>query len=228
MNAVKAKKRPKKRIFEGGLHIWMEKLFDAVSLNLLWLLCSLPLITLGASSTAFYYAMVKVIRGERGHLFGEFWRSFRLNLVKATLIWITFAALIFLLLVNRNISAGIGGYAGLFFLCLYTFVAALFMSVLLYVFPVLSRFYMTIPQVVKLSVYMCFRYLPYTLGLLAICAVAAAAVYFIPLFVLCVPAGALFCFSQIMEPLLVRHTPEEAGGEDKWYLSLVHGAEEDT
>ncbi|MDR2246299.1 MAG: YesL family protein [Treponema sp.] len=217
MKAVKAKKR----LFEGGLHIWMEKLFDIVSLNLLWLLCSFPLITIGASSTAFYYAMAKVIRGERGHLFGEFWRSFKLNLVKATLVWISFAVLIFLLLVNRNISANIGGYPGLFLLCLYTLIAVLFLGVLIYVFPVLSRFYMTIPQVVKLSVYMCFRYLPYTVGLLAICAGAATAVYFVPLLIFCVPAGALFCLSQVMEPLLVRHTPEEADGEDKWYLSLA-------
>jgi uncharacterized membrane protein YesL len=213
--------RTKKRLFEGGLYGWMETLFDAVSLNLLWLLCSLPLLTIGASSTAFYYAMVKVIRGERGHLFIEFWRSFKANFVKATLIWISFAALIFLLLVNRNIAIDIDGYFGLFLLCLYTFIMVLFLGALMYVFPVLSRFHMTIPQVIKLSVYMCFRYLHYTLGLLVISAGAAAAVYFLPLFVFCVPVGALYCFSWLMEPLLIRHTPTEAEGEDRWYLSLA-------
>ncbi|MDR0638279.1 MAG: DUF624 domain-containing protein [Spirochaetaceae bacterium] len=227
MKQGKAKKRLKKRLFEDGVYAWMEKLFDAVSLNLLWLLCSLPLVTIGASSTAFYYTMAKVIRGERGHLFGEFWRSFRLNFVKATIVWIAFAALIFLLLVNRNISAdiagsaGIGGYFGFFLLCLYTVIAVLFLGVLVYVFPVLSRFYMAVPQVIKLSVYMCFRYLPYTLGLLAICAGAAVMISFLPLLVICVPAGALFCFSQLMESLLVRHTPVDTKGEDRWYLDLA-------
>jgi uncharacterized membrane protein YesL len=216
--------RTKQRLFEGGLHGWMEKLFDAASLNLLWLLCSLPLVTIGASSTAFYYAMVKVIRGERGHLFAEFRRSFKLNFVKATLVWISFAALIFLLLINRNITTDIGGYFGLFLLCLYTFIATLLLAVLMYVFPVLSRFHMTIPQTVKLSVYMCFRYLHHTLGLLAVSAGAAAAVYFLPLLAFCVPAGALYCFSLLMEPLLVRHTPAEAEGEDRWYLNLARGA----
>jgi uncharacterized membrane protein YesL len=215
--------RTKRRLFEGGLHGWMEKLFDAVALNLLWLLCSLPLVTIGASSTAFYYAMVKVIRGERGYLFGEFWRSFKLNFVKATLIWISFAVPVFLLLVNRNIAADMGGYFGLFLLCLYTLIAVLLLGVLMYVFPVLSRFHMTIPQVIKLSVYMCFRYLHYTLGLLGIGA-GAAAMYFQPLLVFCVPAGVLYCFSLLMEPLLVRHTPAEAEGEDRWYLSLGPGA----
>jgi uncharacterized membrane protein YesL len=215
--------RTKKRLFEDGMHGWMEKLFDAITLNFLWLLCSLPLITIGASCTAFYYAMAKVIRGERGHLFAEFWRSFKLNFVKATLIWISFAVLIFLLLVNRNISVDIDGYFGIFLFCLYTVIIALFLGVLMYVFPVLSRFHMTIPQVVKLSVYMCFRYLHYTLGILAISVGAAVIVCFLPLFVFCIPAGALFCFSQLMESLLVRHTPVDVDteGQDRWYLSLA-------
>jgi uncharacterized membrane protein YesL len=213
--------KTKKQLFEGGLHAWMEKIFDAVALNLLWLLCSLPLVTAGAAVTAFYYAMVKTVRRERGHVLAEFWRSFRQNFIKATLIWISFVVLIFLLLVNRNIAAGIGGYFGAFLLCLYTVIAALFLGVLLYVFPVLSRFHMTIPQVVKLSTYMCFRYLHYTLGLLAISAGAMTAVYFLPPLVFCVPVGALYCFSQLMEPLLVRHSPSSADGKDNWYLNLA-------
>ncbi|MDR2760018.1 MAG: YesL family protein [Spirochaetaceae bacterium] len=215
--------KTKKRLFEEGVYIWIEKIFDAVALNLVWLLCSLPLITMGAATTGFYYAMVKVIRGERGYVFIEFWRSFKLNFIKATLIWISFAVLIFLLFVNRNITADIRGYFGAFLLCLYTFIAVLLLAVLLYVFPVLSRFHMTVPQIVKLSLYMCFRYLHYTLGLLAISAGAAVVVYFLPLLVLCVPAGALYCFSQLMEPLLARHTPVSAEGEEKLYLNLAPG-----
>ncbi|MFP3088862.1 DUF624 domain-containing protein [Treponema sp. TIM-1] len=215
--------KTKKRLFEGGLYAWMEKFFDAVALNLLWLLCSLPLVTAGAAVTAFYYAMVKAIRRERGHIFAEFWRSFRLNFVKATLIWIFFAVLIFLLFVNRNIAADIGGYFGVFLLCFYTVIAALLLGVLMYAFPVLSRFHMTIPQVVKLSVYMCFRYLHYTLGLLAISTGAVVVVYFLPPPVFFIPMGALYCFSQLMEPLLIRHSPTVTEGKDHWYLSLVSG-----
>ncbi|MDR1419076.1 MAG: DUF624 domain-containing protein [Treponema sp.] len=213
--------KTKRRLFEGGLHVWMEKLFDIMTLNLIWLLCSLPLVTIGAAATAFYYAMVKVIRGERGHLWSEFWRSFKLNFVKATLVWICFAALVFLLLVNRNITADIGGYFGAFLLCFYTALAAVFFAILMYVFPVLSRFHMTIPEVLKLSVYMCFRYLHYTLALLSIAAGAAALLYFMPLFVFIVPAGALFCFSRLMEPLLIRHTPGTADENGQWYLGLA-------
>jgi uncharacterized membrane protein YesL len=213
--------KTKKRLFEGGLYAWMEKLFDAVALNFLWLLCSLPLVTAGAAVTAFYYATVKVIRGERGHILTEFWRSFRLNFVKATLIWMSFASLIFILLINRNIAIDIEGYFGIFLLCLYTVIVALFLGVLLYVFPVISRFYMTVPQVLKLSVYMCFRYLHYTLGLLTISASAVAVVYFQPLLVFCVPVGVLYCLSYLMEPLLTRHSPAEAEREGHWYLNLA-------
>jgi uncharacterized membrane protein YesL len=211
--------RRKRRLFEGGMHLWMEKIFDAIALNLIWFLCSLPLVTIGAATVAFYYVMVKVIRGERGHLFGEFRYAFKLNFVKATVIWLVFAGLVFLLLINRNITLDIGGYFGIFLLCFYTFIAVLLAAILIYIFPVLSRFYMTIPQVIKLSVYMCFRYLPATLGLMAISVGAVVAIYFFPLLIFCMPTGALFCFSQLMEPLLVRHTPIDAEGEDRWYLN---------
>ena len=41
---------------------------DIVTAGLLWLLCSLPLVTIGAASTALYYSVVKCIRHERGRL----------------------------------------------------------------------------------------------------------------------------------------------------------------
>ena len=50
---------------ESKLHAVLTALIDIVWLGLLWLACSLPLITLGAASTALYYSMVKCVRHER-------------------------------------------------------------------------------------------------------------------------------------------------------------------
>ncbi|MDR3192007.1 MAG: YesL family protein [Treponema sp.] len=218
-------KREKKRIFEGGLHLYLEKIFDGIALNILWLLCCVPLITVGASTTAFYYAAVKVLRGERGHLFREFWRSFKLNFFKATVLWVIFAALLFVLGINRNIAADIDdGYFGIFLICLYTGLAVLLLAVMLYAFPVLSRFDMDLVRVVKLSLYMTFRYMPYTLGLLGICAAAALLVYYIPFFIFGIPCGGLMFFSVLMERVLILHTPRPVNGEEgeyKWYRNLT-------
>lgn len=65
---------------------------EIVTAGLLWLLCSLPVVTLGASSTALYYAVVKCIRHERGGLTKSFFRAFRRDFKTATLIWLIFLA----------------------------------------------------------------------------------------------------------------------------------------
>jgi uncharacterized membrane protein YesL len=214
--------KTRKRIFEGGIHLWMEKFFDAVILNILWLFCCLPLVTAGAASTAFYYTAVKVLRRERGHLVAEFWHSFKLNFVKAGTLWIVFAVVFFILFVNRNIALeAIGGYFGLFLACLYVFLAAAAFAIMLYAFPVLSRFNMSLVGVFKLSVYMVFRYLPSTLAIMALWGAAAFILFRIPLLLPILPSGVLIASSYFIERILIRHTPLPVeGAEYKWYLEV--------
>lgn len=50
----------------------MTKIFDILLLNLLWLLCSLPAVTFGASTTALYAVMMKLVRGEENGIVKSF------------------------------------------------------------------------------------------------------------------------------------------------------------
>ena len=70
---------------------------DIVTAGLLWLLCSLPVVTIGAASAALYYSVVKCIRHERGRLVKSFFAAFRRDFRIATLLWLIFlgAALLF-------------------------------------------------------------------------------------------------------------------------------------
>ncbi len=65
---------------------------DIVTAGLLWLLCSLPLVTIGAASAALYYGVVKCIRHERGRLVKSFFAAFRRDFRTATLLWLLFLA----------------------------------------------------------------------------------------------------------------------------------------
>lgn len=63
----------------GGLFDYDSKLFqlllrvsDLVALSLLWLLCSLPVITIGASTSALYYTAMKLVRQREQHYFDVF------------------------------------------------------------------------------------------------------------------------------------------------------------
>ena len=76
-------------------------LIDMIWAGLLWILCCLPVITVGASSTALYYATVKCVRHNRARLTPMFFRSFRSNFRQATLIWLILLAWTLIGLGNR-------------------------------------------------------------------------------------------------------------------------------
>ena len=57
----------------------MNFLWNILVISALWLLCSLPVFTLGATSTAAYYAAAKAVRHHTGTVHREFFASFRRN-----------------------------------------------------------------------------------------------------------------------------------------------------
>ena len=60
---------------------------DLTIINVLWLVCCIPVFTIGASTTAMYRAVFAVRRSE-GPLIRIFFDSFRLNFRQATFLWI--------------------------------------------------------------------------------------------------------------------------------------------
>ncbi|MGN0998194.1 MAG: YesL family protein [Faecousia sp.] len=65
---------------------FMSKTADLMLLSILWVVTSLPVITLGASCTALYYCVVKVIREESGSVFRSFFHAFRSNFKQSTAV----------------------------------------------------------------------------------------------------------------------------------------------
>ena len=63
------------------------KLCYSCYLNLLWLICSLPIFTIGASTTALYYTCLKIIRDTEGNITQTFFRSFKENFRQSAIIW---------------------------------------------------------------------------------------------------------------------------------------------
>ena len=62
------------KIFHSENPFWngMGRLFDIVELNLLWLVCSLPLFTVGSASAALYSAMAALLRGKETYPHRDF------------------------------------------------------------------------------------------------------------------------------------------------------------
>ena len=72
--------------FESPVMQFIGKVADFILLNLLTIVCSLPIITFGAAYTAKYYVSMKIVRGEEGTLFKSYFKSFKENFKQSTII----------------------------------------------------------------------------------------------------------------------------------------------
>ena len=66
----------------------LSKICDMVCLNILWLICSIPIITIGASTAALYTVMLKMVKNEEGYIFRGFFKAFKSNFKQSTIMWI--------------------------------------------------------------------------------------------------------------------------------------------
>ena len=67
---------------------FLSRLFDLIVLNALFIICCLPVVTIGASITAMYSVTLKMIRNEECYIVRGFFSSFKKNFKTATLLWI--------------------------------------------------------------------------------------------------------------------------------------------
>ncbi len=151
--------------------IWrfVGRLGDMILLNVLWIICSLPVFTIGASTTALYYCTLKIVRNEDYGDIKMFFKSFRLNFRQATLIWVPMLFVAGILAFDFNFFGKALAGSGALRIILQAVTIAimvLWVFLFLYVWPVLSRFDNTIKNTVTNAWFMSIRYLGSTLGMI--------------------------------------------------------------
>ena len=151
------------------------KLCYSCYLNLLWLICCIPIVTIGASTTALYYTSLKIVRGEDHALGHMFFHSFRENFRQSTVLWlILLAAGLFLAgdgyLAYRLRAASTGAPAVLWTLILALVIGAavVYTIVLLFVFPLVASVSNTNWAMLKNSFFIGARYLFCTILVFAV------------------------------------------------------------
>lgn len=123
------------------------KLVDLLILNFLFVITSLPVITLGASLTALYSVNLKLTKNEESYIIKDYFRSFCGNFKLATLSFLTFAAAAGLLGANIWISYQNSGYFFMVLRALGTVFLAVLFICFLYFYPILARFCFSLRQV---------------------------------------------------------------------------------
>ena len=160
---------------------FITKVTLSVYLNLLWLICCLPVITAGASTTALFYVTLKMAKDEEGNVTKAFFHSFRANFKQATKIWLILLITGILLACDGYIFYHMRFENALWVLgtAIFLVAAAAYCILLMYIFPLLARFDNTIPAMFKNSIMIGMRFLICTFLMALIYIVMAATVIFL-------------------------------------------------
>ena len=147
---------------------FMGRISDLMILNFLWIICSIPIITIGASTTALYDTTLKLIDETEGYLFKNFLKSYKQNFKKATIIWIGVLFIFFIIGVNLAFWIQFKSITGYITVSIMLFMLFLFLFTEIYLFPILSKFNKSIKDTVKYAFILSMKYLPYSLIIMVI------------------------------------------------------------
>lgn len=204
----------------GAFARFMNFLWNLILISILWLVCSLPVVTVCASTTAAYYAMAKAVRFHAGHPAAEFFACFRQNLRQALILGIVYSVVTVILVLDCTVFYGDSADSSLFFVYLFYLMIAMVIVSFQYLCPSLSRFEMGNFQLFKLSVGMMARHLLQSLLLLLIPAAVVLGIWFMPWGILVFPGLGFYGQTYVMERVLRSFAPPpEPGSEQakKWY-----------
>ena len=168
------------------------KLVFSSYLNILWFICSLPIFTIGAATTALYYTSLKIIRNEEGNVTKTFFKAFKENFRQSTVIWLImsgiglFLAFDFYVLYNLRLNTAMP-MAAFWTILLAILIGAIiiYLIVLFMIFPLEASVINTTPNMFKNAFLIGTHYL------------------FAPILVFAVHFAMFYCAVAIFMPLIV-------------------------
>ena len=120
--------------------------------NLMFLLFSVPVVTIGASWTALHYTMMKMLREKEINPFKAFWHSFWQNWKESTLVFVAALVLVGVLALELYWCRQFANIPSLFIYGLYAMIAAV-VVLCVYLFPVIAAFNGNLKTHIKESIY---------------------------------------------------------------------------
>ena len=159
---------------------FLNKVADIMILNLMFLLCSIPIVTIGASFSAAYYMGFKMVKNEESYITKGFFKAFKENFKQATIIWIIVLLVMGVLIADYRIIL----YSGIEFaqwMRISTVTVTLIIAMcVVFVFALQARYTNTVKNTIKNSFLMALSHLPTAFLLIAIYAVPVVIFYFVP------------------------------------------------
>lgn len=184
----------------------LSKVVDCMLLSALWVIFCIPVFTIGASTTALYYAAHKTLIRGKGYVINTFWDAFKDNFKKSTGIWMIQLVILIVLAGDLYITYSMmaeGNNIGVLF---YVFLVLLVYFIIwsTYVFCYNARFELPWKAVMKNAVIFSVVHLPWSVVLFVLLVAVAFMMYVLPPFLFLMPAALYASYATILERKIFR------------------------
>ena len=125
------------------------RICDLLLLNILWIICSIPVITIGASTTALYSVTLKMVVSEEGYIVRDFRKAFVENFKQSTVIW---GILLFtgcFMIIDFVIMSKISGVLKILGMICLGMATLFYIMEVIFIFPLVAKFKNTTVNMLK-------------------------------------------------------------------------------
>ena len=171
----------------------LTRIFDVILVTVLFLLCCLPVFTIGASLSAMYAAMIAIVNDSSTSVVRTFFGAFRDNFKQATLLLVPILLVGAVVVVDIAVCWGFEMESSIILAVmqgLTVFCTCLYTAMSIYIFAGIAVYRVTWKQAISNALYWSFKRLPGTAGLVLLSAAMAVSLvilwfFSIPVIMLC-------------------------------------------
>lgn len=189
---------------------------DLMILSMLWAVCSIPIITMGASTTALYYVTTRQISHREGYVSRDFFRSFRQNFIRATLMEIILLIPVILAVLNFVVFNYIYRSSQLM-LVFQVVLCAELAGVTVYIFALLARFKLKFGQYFKNAFYFANRHISTTVTSIVFMGLVVYLFMRWPILVIILPGVYAYFTSKMIMRVFRKYLPDMDKDEEETY-----------
>lgn len=149
---------------------FMQRLWDILQVNFFWVICSIPIVTIGASTAAAFKVCLHMVDDEEGYIAKEFFKGFKENWKQGTVLGLVSLIAVYAVYLDIQLFNAVADNP-MIFLIAAILSGILFAVCLLYAFPLMARYQNTLWKIFRNSFEICRRYAGRTLVLILVLAV---------------------------------------------------------
>lgn len=184
-----------------------------IALNIIFILCCLPIITIGPAVAALYQVILREIRGEHGYLIKKFFHHFKEMFVQSFFTSLLLLSVILILLYNIMFWNELNSILATVINVLLYILLLVSVCIVIYVFPLMARFKNGFQKTIKNAFFIALANLKATISLLVIHALTVGIIYIFPpskIFMLFIGFSfVVYCNSYILNKVFKLYEPKE-------------------